>query len=224
MHNYSNTVVWQNVTGLLCTRVVVESVCLVRNKCAIFRMSRCTLGILIILAQYIGYSVSVGEGKLCIPERLENMFLFRRKECEDGKQWHLTSRPNRYLQSSGRSSADILREVSIIIDDHEVVGPELGLTEAEITAINCDGSTEDHRKLEMLQIWKRKYSCEATYRVFIEALLKCSRADHAQRVCELLAESKCYDITWSYGYYFDVIAQFVITNIGEYAWGVFSLF
>lgn len=109
-----------------------------------------------------------------------------------------------------------LKQVSIIIDDHEIVGPEMGLTEAEITAINCDGNTQDQRNLEMLKIWKRKYHWNATYRMLIEALLKCSRADHAQRVCELLAESKCYDITWSCGYYFDVITQFVITNNGKY--------
>ena len=91
-------------------------------------------------------------------------------------------------------SEEHLKEVSIIIADHEIVGPELGLTETEIAAINCDGSTQDLRKLEMLRRWKRKCLWKATYRILTEALLKCNRADHARRVCELLAQSKCYDI------------------------------
>ena len=87
-------------------------------------------------------------------------------------------------------SEEHLKEVSRIIDDHEIVGPELGLTQQEMTAISRDGKTHDLQKVAVLRKWKQKFSWKATFRVLIEALLKCNRADHARQVCELLAQSK----------------------------------
>ena len=101
----------------------------------------------------------------------------------------------------GRLSQDLLhqevsdmylRELSRIIDNHEVVGPELGLTSAEMTDIKRDVRTHELQKLAMLRRWKQKFAPKATYGALIEALLKCSRADLARRVCELLVQSKCY--------------------------------
>jgi len=83
-------------------------------------------------------------------------------------------------------SDEHLRAVSRIIDDHKIVGPELGLTEQEMTAINRDNETHDLKKGAMLRQWKQKYSWKATYKNLVEALLKCSRANDARRVCELL--------------------------------------
>lgn len=75
-------------------------------------------------------------------------------------------------------SDDHLKEMSRIIDDRESVGLVLGLTPQEMTEI-------------VLTKWKQKFVWKATYHTLIEALLKCSRADHAQDVCVLLASSKC---------------------------------
>lgn len=90
-----------------------------------------------------------------------------------------------------------LRAVSVIIDDHEVMGPELGLTAQEMIAIDRDARTHELKKQMMLSKWKQKFSMNATYRILIEALLQRNRADYAGQVCELLAQSKC---SWSCGY------------------------
>ena len=92
-----------------------------------------------------------------------------------------------------------LRDVSRIIADHEIVGPELGLSTAEMTAINYDARTQELRKMEMLKKWKQKFAWGATYMQLIKALLKCSRGDNARDVCDLLAQSK-HNMAWSCGY------------------------
>ena len=81
--------------------------------------------------------------------------------------------------------------MSRIIADHEEVGPELGLTEQEMIAINRDARTHELQKKAMLTRWKQKNAWNATYRTLLEALLKCKRAGDAQKVCKLLAQSKC---------------------------------
>lgn len=89
-------------------------------------------------------------------------------------------------------SDEHLREASRIIDDHRILGPELGLKLAEMKAINQEQSPELQR-LATLEKWKQKSAWKATYRKLIEALLKCSRADVAEQVCELLNQSKYKD-------------------------------
>ena len=86
-------------------------------------------------------------------------------------------------------SEDHLREVSGIIDDHQIVGPELRLTNPEMTEIDRDERTHKLKKQAMLRKWKQKFSLNATYCILIKALLKCSTADQARKVCELLAQS-----------------------------------
>lgn len=88
-------------------------------------------------------------------------------------------------------SDEHLREMSGIIDDPEIVGFQLGLTEPEMTAINRDAGTQERQRVYMLRKWKQKRSWRATYRELIEALLKSSRAEQARSVCELLSSSTC---------------------------------
>ena len=87
-------------------------------------------------------------------------------------------------------SEEHLRDVSRIIADHEIVGPELGLSGAEMVAVNADARTHQLKKMEMLKTWNQKFAWNATYRRLIEALLNCHRVDSAYKVCELLAPSK----------------------------------
>lgn len=82
-----------------------------------------------------------------------------------------------------------LREVSKIIDDHEILGNELGLSESEMSAINSDANKQLQR-MKMLNKWKQKFAFKATYGKLIGALVKCSRGSDAQKVCELLAQSE----------------------------------
>ena len=87
-------------------------------------------------------------------------------------------------------SEEHLREASRVIDDHEILGPELGLSAAQMTAIEQKKSPV----LQMLEKWRQKGAWKATYCMLIEALLKCSRADLAQKLCEWLVQSKFKDI------------------------------
>ena len=87
-------------------------------------------------------------------------------------------------------SEEHMNEASRILDDHEIVGYELGLTKAEMTAINADARNQELRRMEMLRRWKQKRTRKATYKKLIEALLCCSRADQATDLCKLLARSK----------------------------------
>ena len=86
-------------------------------------------------------------------------------------------------------SDEHLRDVSRIIADQKSLGSELGLTLADMTTINQQ--PPEHQRLAMLEKWKQKFDWTATYRKIIDALLKCSRADLARQVCELLAPRKC---------------------------------
>ena len=91
-------------------------------------------------------------------------------------------------------STEHLREVFKNIEDHEIVGLELGLTSAEMNTItSSDVNKPELQKLKMLRKWKQKYSWKATYRKFIEGLIKCSRGDHARDVCELLTKRKYHN-------------------------------
>lgn len=89
-------------------------------------------------------------------------------------------------------SEEHLREASRIIDDHESLGHELGFTSAEMTAISSERTVQLQRSATLTK-WKQKFAWKATYCKLIDALLKCSRADLAQEVCKLLAQSKCKD-------------------------------
>ena len=82
-------------------------------------------------------------------------------------------------------SEEHLLHVSRIIAEHDILGFELGLSNAEMVAINADGRTHELKKMGMLRAWKQKFAFRATYRRLIEALLKCSRGGEAQKVCEL---------------------------------------
>ena len=100
---------------------------------------------------------------------------------------------NRFPRSQALLNVEVseehLREISRIIDDHESIGPELGLTQPEMTAIGSNTCKQEQKRMTMLRKWKQKYAFKATYRILIEALLKCSRGDHARDVCQLLTQS-----------------------------------
>ena len=70
-----------------------------------------------------------------------------------------------------------------------MLGHELELTPVEMNDIIQEKSQEFQR-LAILNKWKEKSGFKATTRELIKALLNCSRADLAQKVCELLTESE----------------------------------
>ena len=92
-------------------------------------------------------------------------------------------------QLDTRLGEEQLTEVARIVADHEILGPELGLTDDEMTAISTEKTFQLQRSAA-LKKWMQKSAWKATYRTLIEALLRCSRADLAEKVGELLAQSK----------------------------------
>ena len=85
-------------------------------------------------------------------------------------------------------SEEHMRGASRVINDHEILGPELGLGAAQMAAIDQKQAPVLQR-VAMLQKWKQKFAWKATY-----CTLKCSRADLAQQVCEWLVPRKFKDV------------------------------
>ena len=70
------------------------------------------------------------------------------------------------------------------------VATNLGLTQADIQAIESRARPDKRlMRLYVLQEWKKKnkISGAATYRVLLEALIKCDCLESANQVCELLS-------------------------------------
>ena len=95
-------------------------------------------------------------------------------------------------------SEDHLLEVSMIIDNHQVLGPHLGLPGPAMATINPNLDITLQR-MQMLQMWRQRYAYNATYNAIIEILLKLGKAQQARCVCELLTKCKYYT-AWSCGY------------------------
>lgn len=86
-------------------------------------------------------------------------------------------------------SHEHLTKISHLIENHEILGPHLKLLPAEMANIKST-STMASQKLSMLEMWKEKFSYDATYKVLIEACLECNKAKTATCVCQLLTQRK----------------------------------
>ena len=75
-------------------------------------------------------------------------------------------------------------------DPWRQVGLFLGLNNALLNAIDGDHRTVSLKRLGTLQKWKEKFAFRATYKVLINALLKCEKADQALQVCKILAQKE----------------------------------
>lgn len=82
-------------------------------------------------------------------------------------------------------SDDHLNKLSKVINGHEVIGPELGLKDIDLTDLSAAGS-EFQKNRKMLNTWKQRFSFNATFKVLIEALLNCSKGQQATDVCRIL--------------------------------------
>lgn len=86
-------------------------------------------------------------------------------------------------------SVDILSLASSF-DPWQLIGLHLGLTKAQISAIDGDNSSTDMKRLGALQKWKEKFVFHATYRVLVGALIDCGKAQQALEVCKYLAQKE----------------------------------
>ena len=71
-------------------------------------------------------------------------------------------------------------------DPWQWVACHLKLTKAEINAIDEDCRSTDVKRLAVLQKWRQKFAMKATYRVFVDALLRCGLVMDASDVCKLV--------------------------------------
>ena len=55
--------------------------------------------------------------------------------------------------------------------DWRLIGRHIGLTDADLAAVDVDNRSEEGRRIGMLKKWMEKFAHKATYRALIEALL-----------------------------------------------------
>lgn len=75
-------------------------------------------------------------------------------------------------------------------EEWKLVGKHLGLTQAEIIAVNGDYGSVDEKRIGMLEKWKNKFAFNATCRAFIEALLAHGKSANAISAAKEMKESE----------------------------------
>ena len=87
---------------------------------------------------------------------------------------------------SAECSQTMLLDLAKYCVDWQLIGKRLGLTNADITAVDNDNNIEDRKRVDVLERWKERFSFRATYRVFIEALLSQGRTQDAVEACKVI--------------------------------------
>lgn len=85
---------------------------------------------------------------------------------------------------------DDILSLAIFCDPWQLVGRHLRLTDAQINAIDGDNRSTDLKRLGALQKWREMFVFKATYRVLVEALIDCGKAQQASEVCKYLAQKE----------------------------------
>ena len=86
------------------------------------------------------------------------------------------------------SKQQLLLKLATHCVDWELIGKNLGLSEAEIAAVDGDCRTTALKRVGMLEKWKGKFAFKATYQVFVEALLAVGSKDKAVEVCQMIGK------------------------------------
>ena len=84
----------------------------------------------------------------------------------------------------------ILLKLADTCDHWELIGQHLGLSTAQITAINDDNGYAVLKRLGVFQKWKERFAHKATYKVLVKALLSCGKAQQAIDVCNQLCKQQ----------------------------------
>ena len=76
--------------------------------------------------------------------------------------------------------------------DWKLIGRYIGLTEADLAAVNGDNRTVEEKRVGMLEKWRSKFAYKAIYRTLITALLAERRCGDAIEACKVIkaAEGK----------------------------------
>ena len=95
-----------------------------------------------------------------------------------------------HAQLDKTCSPENLRDIALFLESWREVAPHLGLSSAQLEAIERDARSEQEKKLKILELWNAKFAFKATYKVLVEVLLKISRANLAEEVCRLLVQQQ----------------------------------
>ena len=91
--------------------------------------------------------------------------------------------------SSGECSRVALLDLAKFCVDWKLIGKRLGLTDAEITAMDSDSKKEEEKRVGMLEKWKDKLAYTATYGAFIEAPLASGMTQAAVEASKIIREA-----------------------------------
>jgi hypothetical protein len=87
------------------------------------------------------------------------------------------------------NKADFL-SLAKFCDPWELIARHLGLSQAQISAIDGDNRSTDLKRLGSLEKWKEMRVFKATYRVLVGALVDCGKVQQALEVCQYLAQKE----------------------------------
>ena len=76
------------------------------------------------------------------------------------------------------------------LDNWEMTGMHLRLSQSELAAIRVDCPNEERRRARTLSKWKEKNGDDANYHSLIEALIKARRKDVACQALDYLKEGE----------------------------------
>ena len=72
-------------------------------------------------------------------------------------------------------------------DNWRLIGHHLGL-EKYLNDINRDNASEEEKRFALLRRWKQVFDFRATYRMLVEALMKCGNVQSARKLMEYIAK------------------------------------
>lgn len=90
---------------------------------------------------------------------------------------------------SKECSQNLLLNLAAVCIKWTLIGKRLGLTEADITAVDCDKRTEEEKRVGMLEKWKERFSFKATFKSLIKALLAEGMSKHAFDAAKIIREA-----------------------------------
>ena len=87
-------------------------------------------------------------------------------------------------------SQKILLDLAKHCVDWRLIGFYLGLSGADVAAVDGDYQSVDEKRAGMLGRWKEKFAIKATYGMFIKALLACGGTEDAINVCKTIVKGQ----------------------------------
>ena len=87
---------------------------------------------------------------------------------------------------SRQCSAVVSLNLAKFCIDWKLIGRRIGLTEADLAAIDGNNRTVEEKRVGMLEKWRSMFAYEAIYQTLIEALLAEGRNAEAIEMCKVI--------------------------------------